>query len=79
MKILRLLNKNFYFILLYLFFGLYSSAEEQPADIWNVDKKKIENNYQNNELKLETEEQSKKNKEVGIYNMQSQVKKILLN
>ncbi len=75
MKILRLLNKNFYFILLYLFFGLYSSAEEQPADIWNVDKKKIENNYQNNELKLETEEQSKKNKEVGIYNMQSQVKK----
>ena len=63
---------------MYLFLGLYSSAEEQPADIWNVDKKKVENNNQNNKLKLETEEQSKKNKEVGIYNMQSQVKKNII-
>ena len=79
MKILRLLNKYFYFILLYLFLGLYSSAEEQPADIWNVDKKKVENNNQNNELKLETEEQSKKIKRLEYIICNLKLKKILLN
>ena len=74
MKILKLLNKNFYLILLYLFLGLNSSAEEQPADIWNVDKKKIENNTQNDDLKIEIEKQSKEKKEIGIYKMQSQNK-----
>jgi len=72
MKILRLLNKNFYFILLYLFLGLNSLAEDQPADIWNVDKKSIENSAQINELNSEREIKSKKKKEVSIYNMQSQ-------
>ena len=73
MKILKLLNKNFYLILFYLFLGINSLAEEQPADIWNVDKKKIENNTQNGELKIEIEKQSKE-KEIGIYKMQSQNK-----
>ena len=73
MKILKLLNKNFYLILFYLFLGINSLAEEQPADIWNVDKKKTENNTQNDELKIEIEKQSKE-KEIGIYNMQSQNK-----
>ena len=73
MKILKLLNKNFYLILFYLFLGINSLAEEQPADIWNVDKKKIENNTQNDELKIEIEKQSKE-KEIGIYKMQSQNK-----
>ena len=53
MKILRLLNKNFYFILLYLFLGLNSLAEDQPADIWNIDKKSLESTTQSNELNLE--------------------------
>ena len=78
MKILKLLNKNFYFILLYLFFGLNSSAEEQPADIWNIDKKKIEDNNQNKDLNSEIEKQFKKNKEIGIYNMQSQNNKSII-
>ena len=73
MKILKLLNKNFYLILFYLFLGINSLAEEQPADIWNIDKKKIENNTQNGELKIEIEKQSKE-KEIGIYKMQSQNK-----
>ena len=72
MKILRLLNKNFYFILLYLFLGLNSLAEDQPADIWNVDKKSIENSAQINELNSEREIKSKKKKEMSIYDMQSQ-------
>ena len=71
MKILRLLNKNFYFILLYLFLGLNSLAEDQPADIWNLDKKSIESSTQINEQNLEKEVKTKK-KETGIYNMQSQ-------
>ena len=71
MKILKLLNKNFYFILLYLFFGLNSLAEDQPADIWNVDKKTIDNSAQSNNQNLKKEDDRKK-KELGIYNMQSQ-------
>jgi len=77
MKILRLLNKNFYFVLLYLFLGFYSLAEEQPADIWNIDKESIESPAQSNDLKLEKEIQSKK-KNLGIYNMQSQNKNNLI-
>jgi len=77
MKILRLLNKNFYFVLLYLFLGLYCLAEEQPADIWNIDKESIESPAQSNDLKLEKEIQSKK-KDLGIYNMQSQNKNNLI-
>ena len=76
MKILRLLNKNFYFVLLYLFLGLNSLAEDQPADIWNIDKKSLESTTQSNELNLEKEIQFKKKKDIGIYNMQSQKKKI---
>ena len=72
MKILRLLNKNFYFILLYLFLGLNTLAEDQPADIWNIDKKSLESTTQSNDLNLEKEIQFQKKKDVGIYNMQSQ-------
>ena len=78
MKILRLLNKNFYFILLYLFLGLNSLAEDQPADIWNIDKKSTESSAPSNELNLEKEIQSKEKKEMGIYNMQSQNKNNLI-
>ena len=65
MKILRSLNKNFYFVLLYLFLGLNSLAEDQPADIWNINNKSIESSSQNNELNLEKEIQSKKKKRDG--------------
>ena len=78
MKILRSLNKNFYFVLLYLFLGLNSLAEDQPADIWNINKKSTESSSQNNELNFEKEIQSKKKKEMGIYKMQSQNKNNLI-
>ena len=71
MKILKLLNKNFYFILLYLFLGLNSLAEDQPAYIWNVDKKTIDNSSQSNNQNLKKSDKRKK-KEISIYNMQSQ-------
>ena len=75
MKILKLLSKNFYFILFSLFIGLSSLAEDQPADIWNIEQKTIENPLQKNEINLVNEGQLKKNEGIGIYNMQSQNRK----
>ena len=75
MKILKLLSKNFYFILFSLFIGFSSLAEDQPADIWNIEQKTIENPLQKNVINLGNEEQLKKNEGIGIYNMQSQNRK----
>ena len=40
MKILRLLNKKSFTIVLIILFGFSVYAEDQPADIWNIEKKK---------------------------------------
>ena len=42
MKTLKLLNKKYFSIVLVLFFGLNLFAEEQPVDIWNIDKEQIQ-------------------------------------
>ena len=42
MRILKLLNKNF--LIIFIFFSFYSYAEEEPVDIWNIDKENIEQN-----------------------------------
>ena len=42
MKILKLLNKKYFSIILILLLGLSSYAEEEPVDIWNIDKTKID-------------------------------------
>ena len=58
MKILRLLNKTFLSILISLFFITSNSySEDQPVDIWNIDKsninnmEEIQNNSKDNEQK----------------------------
>ena len=54
MKISKLLNKKIFFIFLFfLFFN--KSISNEPADIWNIDKTKTneENNTQNDSLELE--------------------------
>ena len=70
MKILKLLNKKFF--LLILIFGLNSQAEEKPIDIWNIENKEEEkilsNDISNNSILENTEKTS----ETSIYNMQSQ-------
>ncbi len=70
MKILKLLNKKYFFIIFYLFIGLSSNAEDQPVDIWNIDKQELENksNSENSLINVD------KNKITSpdIYNMQSQ-------
>ena len=45
MKILRLLNKKIFSIILILFLSFKVFAEDQPIDIWNIDKN--ENNNSN--------------------------------
>ncbi len=60
MKILRLLNKKFLSILIlhFLLIGnLYS--EEQPADIWNIDKSNISQNQENENNNLGSEDENK--------------------
>ena len=73
MKILKSLNKKILLIqLLCLIFYKPMFAEEKPVDIWNIDKKKLENNS----LETSNEEVSSgiKNEDLSIYKMQSQKK-----
>ena len=70
MKILKLLNKRYFFFIFYLFVGLSSNAEDQPVDIWNIDKQELEKKS-NSESSLVTVEDSKKISP-DIYNMQLQ-------
>ena len=73
MKILRLLSKKSFPIVFILFFGIISYAEEQPVDIWDIDKKELENkpsltNITNDDDKKTT------TTEFEIFNMQTQKK-----
>ena len=71
MKILKLLNKNYFSIIFILFFASYSYSEEQPVDIWNFDKKKLESNAQKKNKEISSEEVEIKNIfESNIYKMQ---------
>ncbi len=73
MKISKLLNKNCLSIILICLFGLNSFAEDQPVDIWNIDKNKLETNSLSGddktlkeEIVIETEFKS------NVYKMQSE-------
>ena len=73
MKILKLLNKKYFLIIFFLLIGLSINAEEQPADIWNIEKKKIEEKVL--EKKKETSENNNKIKkkfDSSVYNLQAQ-------
>ena len=77
MKILKSLNKKNLFLIFIVFFASLSHAEDQPVDIWNIDKKSQENNP--SALKS-----SEKNTEINsttefeIFNMQKQKDDILV-
>ena len=71
MKILRLLNRYFYFFVLYFFLGLTSLAEDQPADIWNT-QEPISSPSENQSLELNKNDLPVKENEMSIYKMQSQ-------
>ena len=71
MKILKLLNSKYLSILLIIFFySLNSKAEDEPIDIWNIDKNKIEEvQSTSNEIKETIDTKIKKS---SIYDLQSQ-------
>ena len=55
MKILKLLNKSYFSILIILFFSIVNSfSENEPVDIWNIDKEQVQDNSENKELILTT-------------------------
>ena len=72
MKISKLLNKKYFLIIISLLIGLNSFADEKPVDIWNIDKKKIEDNYNTNSISSESKKVIENNNKSSIYNMQSQ-------
>ena len=71
MKILKLLSKKYFSILIfYLLLGTSTFAEEKPIDIWNLEKKQtdiVEDTNISNQKQINSNESS-------IYNMQSNKK-----
>ena len=71
MKILRLLNKKYLSIIIIFFFTIESSlSENQPVDIWNIDKNEIEENL-DNKKSLSTTEKGLEKLNLDVFTMQS--------
>ena len=70
MKILKLLNKTYLSILIIFFFSIVNSfSENEPVDIWNIDKEQIEENSESKELISITESRPETEK-IDVFNMQ---------
>ena len=71
MKILKLLNKTFLSILIIFSFSIANSfSENEPVDIWNIDKEQIQENSQNKEL-ISITETELENEKIDVFNMQT--------
>ena len=70
MKILKLLNKIYLSIIILITSSVFLFAEEQPVDIWSIDKNKKEKKSNNNTFNINNEE--KELSASDIYKMQSQ-------
>ncbi len=72
MKILKLLNKTFLSILIIFSFSIANSfSENEPVDIWNIDKEQIQENSANKELISITESELETEK-IDVFNMQTE-------
>ena len=71
MRILRLLNKK-YLSIIFILLSTSGYTEEKPVDIWNIDKKNIEENTIDINVNEETNPTEEKIIESSIYNMQTQ-------
>ena len=70
MKILKLLNKNYLSILIILFLSIVNSfSENEPVDIWNIDKDQIQENSESNEL-ISITESNFETEKIDVFNMQ---------
>ena len=70
MKILKLLNRNFFLIISLLFFTFTSLAEDKPIDIWNVENNDKKTEKNNPEIINEEISSSEIKTEQDIFNMQ---------
>ena len=77
MKILRLLNKKIFSIILISSISLVAYAEDQPVDIWNIDNEKIDENFSLNKNIENNQSDSEKNN-FDIYSLQSKNKSNLI-
>ncbi len=69
MKILKLLNKKI--LLFFLFFICFNnSVANEPVDIWNIDKTKVEEAQQNENISLESDEVTEEN--ISVYDLNNQ-------
>ncbi len=75
MKISKLLNKIYFSIIIVLFAGWNLFAEDQPVDIWSIDKKKIENSSSNTINNTESGLKNKTEPTSNIYKLQDKKKK----
>ena len=72
MKISKLLNKKYLSIIFFVNFISFSTqAEDQPVDIWNIEKKAEEETSKNNNSNI-VEDNSEEIIKSSIYDMQSQ-------
>ena len=74
MKILRLLNKKIFFIFFIIFFNLASFAEDQPVDIWDLDKKELDKNSEITNVGKKKINNNEIDNESDIFSLQSQKK-----
>ena len=72
MKILKLLNKTFLSILIIFSFLIVNSfSENEPVDIWNIDKEQIQENSENKEL-ISTTKSELGAEKIDVFDMQTQ-------
>ena len=70
MKILKLLNKTYLSILIIFFLLIVNSfSENEPVDIWNIDKEQTQENSNNKELISITESDFETEK-IDVFKMQ---------
>jgi len=70
MKILKLLNKFLFLIVIFVFITINSKAEDKPIDIWNINEDQSEQDTLNKTIS--TDEQIRINQKKSIYDLQSQ-------
>ena len=71
MKILKLLNKIYLSILIIFFFSIVNSfSQDEPVDIWNIDKEQIQENSENKEL-ISISESELETEKIDVFNMQT--------
>ena len=75
MKTLKLLNKKLFTVIILSLICLTSYAEDQPVDIWNIEKKETENNIKQSDKDNQNENLVDKDSLKDILNIQSNQKK----